>query len=191
MSDTITVSKLLDKIKKVGDKIHPFTNKLIISFVDIGQYNSVKRNLDKKTEGNFREFKKGEMLKFAKGLRALNKSWNLELATCSEESELENYGISHNRCIDGELMAREFEKDKDLMIFLGLYPKPVNLSGKLIIGDKIAKLKDKGQRKVCGCIVSKDIGRYNSCMHLCTYCYANHNEKRVISNMENDDLETL
>ena len=34
--------------------------------------------------------------------------WNLQLATCAEEIDLEKYGIEHNRCIDGELMKRIF-----------------------------------------------------------------------------------
>jgi DNA repair photolyase len=40
-------------------------------------------------------------------------------------------------------------------------------------------LKDKGQRRGCGCIVSKDIGTYDTCPHLCRYCYANSSEKAV------------
>ena len=42
--------------------------------------------------------------------------------------------------------------------------------------------RDKGQRLFCGCIVSKDIGEYNTCPHLCEYCYANTNKESAIQN---------
>ena len=52
-------------------------------------------------------------------------------------------------------------------------------------GIKIIKKKDNhdnGQRDFCGCIVSKDIGEYNTCPHLCEYCYANTSKEIAVSN---------
>ena len=124
-----------------------------------------------------------------------SEGWNLELATCGEDIDLDKYGIKHNRCIDSELMERLFADDKELVYYLrtGKMPEP-DLFGGLPELPLIAKnLKDKGQRKVCGCMVSKDIGMYNTCRHFCVYCYANTSKELVLKNKENhnDDSESI
>ena len=102
--------------------------------------------------------------------------------------------INHNKCIDDELMIRIFGEDDELMRFLGVNEtksKNADLSSfgggsepeikRINLKDK--GLKDKGQRKQCGCMVSKDIGQYNTCGYLCVYCYANYSEKVVRKNL--------
>ncbi len=41
------------------------------------------------------------------------------------------------------------------------------------IAGPLSLTPDKGQRPGCGCAASVDIGRYDSCLHGCGYCYAN------------------
>ena len=41
-----------------------------------------------------------------------------------------------------------------------------------------------------GCIVSKDIGMYDTCMHFCAYCYANASRKTVLENRRRHDPES-
>jgi hypothetical protein len=63
-------------------------------------------------------------------------------------------GIAHNRCIDDDLLARLYPEDAALMFHLG------RGQNDMFAAPRSAK-KDAGQRKECGCIVSKDIGAYN------------------------------
>lgn len=59
-------------------------------------------------------------------------------------------GLPISRCIDGALLSE-------------LHPKAEPCSEK----------RAKGQRKLCGCTESWDIGWYYKCPHGCRYCYAN------------------
>ena len=101
---------------------------------------------------NYREWTEQDMLEFADGLQRLNLP--MQLATCAEPIDLSTYGIEHNHCIDLELISRLAPYDPILQMWLFGAPK------------------DVGQRKACGCILSKDIGQYNTCTHGCLYCYA-------------------
>ena len=94
------------------------------------------------------------------------------VASCAEKVDLSAFDIAHNRCIDDELMARAFPHDAELMAFLG---RGGGSAASLFGGGARAAnpLKDSSQRESCGCIASKDIGRYDTCPHHCAYCYAN------------------
>ena len=76
-----------------------------------------------------------------------------------------------------------FSHDTELMKFVG---------ARFVPGDPLFGVpdrwepgeyhEDKGQRDTCGCIMSKDIGEYNTCPHLCHYCYANTNNAADLAN---------
>jgi len=59
-------------------------------------------------------------------------------------------GLPISRCIDGTLLSE-------------LHPK----------GEQCSERRAKGQRRLCGCTESWDIGWYYKCPHGCLYCYAN------------------
>ena len=163
LTDCITEDSLLDRLDNIARRLNGYTEKLVFSFADISSYKKVGRNLNL-SGVNYREWDNSAMLSFAKKLSGLNESWGFQLATCSEPISLADFGIEHNRCIDPELIARLAPDDSVLNDFL------YNAS------------HDTGQRKHCGCILSKDIGAYNTCPHGCAYCYANLSPHSAIVN---------
>lgn len=199
LTDDIDINKLLKKIENIGNQLKDYTEKLVFSFADISSYRKVKNNLT--TSGiPYHEWTEKQMEEFASKLVKLNKEkgWNFKLATCGEKG---NYlGIEHNHCIDDELIIRRSYHNKELMSFLKAEIKPLptqNLFGESLKLPENAIIldngcyatrgnnKDKGQREFCGCIKSKDIGQYNTCIHMCEYCYANVSKKVAVKNYNN------
>ena len=183
LTNEIDIKELLRRVKRIGDELHTYTEKLVFSFVDIAIYKKVQSNL-KNEQVPYIEWTPELMDEFAKGISEINKEWGLQLGTCSEKIDLDKYGIVHNKCVDDDLMIDIFSHDKELMDFLGVDIKPADLfsDGEII---KTKKLKDKGQREDCGCIIAKDIGAYNTCPHECNYCYANASKELAKKNYQN------
>lgn len=191
LTDKISIDNLISKIEYIGDKLQGYTEKLVFSFVDIAVYRKVESNL-RKGGVNYIEWTSAYMNEFAKKLSALNRKWGYELATCGEKIDIEQFGIKHNKCVDDDLIIRLAHHDDVLMQHLGVSIEEDGLfgdipEGALELGERkyaVKKkcVKDKGQRALCGCIASKDIGEYNTCVHQCEYCYANASKETAIRN---------
>lgn len=183
LTDTIDVDELLRRVKNIGDQLKDYTEKLVFSYADIVTYKKVQNNLDKE-QVPYVEFTPETMEAFAKGISEINKEWGLELGTCSEKIDLDKYGIVHNKCIDDDLMIDLFSEDNELMEFLGVEIEEPSLFETERTITKKRNLKDKGQREDCGCVMSKDIGQYNTCPHECNYCYANTSKELAKKNYQ-------
>lgn len=174
----LSEEEILERIGRLMEHLAPYTEKLVFSFVD--WYRKTQRALNA-ADPSFRPPSREEMASLAQGIVRLNEELRtpLTLATCAEELDLRALGITHNRCIDPALLMRLCPTDAAMQAAYG-YGRS-GAQGLLLPLN--AARKDAGQRAPCGCAPSKDIGRYNTCMHLCAYCYANQSQQAVINNM--------
>jgi DNA repair photolyase len=144
--------EILRRAETIGDRVCGLTEKLVFSFVD--SYAKVRRNLPRE----FLEPDENARFRIAENLARLGEKWRIKVAACAEKDDFSRFGIARNACVDSELIAR-------------------------IGGAEALRLgKDRGQRDLCGCAESKDIGAYNTCRHLCRYCYANSSANAVSRN---------
>lgn len=95
-----------------------------------------------------------ETFALARRLMAIAESNGIALSACGKP-DLRPAGIPVSSCIDGGLIER-------------------------ITGKPMAFRKDPGQRGVCSCVESVDIGSYHTCLNGCVYCYANHSHGSAV-----------
>lgn len=155
LNDYYTIQEHMQDFSVMLEKLAPYTDRCVISFLD----------LYRKTERNTRPLHLHPlgiqaMNDLAKGLSQIAKGSGVILQTCSEAIDLDAYGIAHGACIDKERIEK-------------------------VIGVPIDVKKDDTQRDVCHCMKSVDIGQYDTCLHLCRYCYANTNSKTVEASYAN------
>lgn len=106
----------------------------------------------------FRNMTSKEIQKLGENFKRIADQYHIEVFTCSEKNILAEYGIKDGACFSQE---KVFE----------------------MTGKKFPKWKARD----CGCVEMADVGVYNSCRHLCRYCYANYDEKQIQKNMQRHD----
>ena len=146
------------------------TGKCVFSILDF--YKKTQRKLAQlnnlhgiKTVDLNNENNRDLLKKVVTALKQIAGYHKLKLASCAEFFDPQ-FGIEPNACIDGDLIN--------------------NLLG------SVSKFnKDRNQRKECRCVQSVDIGAYNTCLHNCTYCYANQGIRAIETSYAGHDPENL
>jgi len=152
LSEKINVDYHVDHFGNMAQRLAGRTEKCVISFIDM------YRHIHTRMAGlGVRAPDESEMRTLARGIGQIARGFGIQMETCAEKIDLADLGIEHGRCIDDRLISKLTQT-------------------KLKIG------KDKSQRELCGCVASVDIGEYNTCGHLCTYCYANVSKKKMERN---------
>lgn len=123
----------------------------------IDLYEKVKRNFPK-----VREVSKKDRLYLGEHFVAIGQKYGIRIKACAEGEELASLGVDCKGCMTVET----FEKALHTTLHVP---------------------KRKGSRKECACILTADIGAYNTCGHLCKYCYANYSKEAVLDNLQKHD----
>lgn len=162
MSDNITIEYHVDHFEEIAKRLSGYTEKCVISFIDM--YHHIQSRMSGLSVRPPDEF---EMRTLAEKLARIAENYNMKVETCAENIDLADLGITHSKCIDDRLISE-------------------------LTGRNLNIKKDKYQREFCGCVSSIDIGGYNTCKHLCNYCYANVNRKKIEKNLsEHNDQSPL
>ena len=123
----------------------------------IDLYEKVKRNFPQA-----REVTQTERIAIGEKFVQIAKNYGIKIKACAEGAELAAYGVDCAGC-----MTREtFEN---------------------AVGSHLNIPKRKSQRAQCNCVLGTDIGAYDTCGHLCRYCYANYDHGNVVKNMRLHD----
>jgi hypothetical protein len=149
INDRYPVSFHVDRFCGMAEKLCAYTEKCVISFIDEYQFlaDTMRRYSIAALLPSQIETFVGQIHRTLCALPS-----RITLATCCEKADLAKYGVRRNACIDGELIAR-------------------------IRGVQKAYRKDPSQRPGCGCVQSRDVGTYNTCLHNCVYCYAGRGKR--------------
>ena len=90
--------------------------------------------------------------------------YNISCQTCFEKEDLVKYGFVKEDCLSKKMAY--------------------TLTGKVYRKGRMRK------DNLCNCVEMVDIGFYNSCKHLCKYCYANYDEGKVLENFQNHNVNS-
>ena len=155
----------LQSYERLANELRGYTRRSVISILDDYPH-SRKRLQELATQGaallplaSLPEGKFASLMRSLAGIAAAN---GMEIQSCAEEIDLRSCGIRPGKCVDDGYIQEVF-------------------------GLEVAHQKDRGQRRACGCVVSTDIGMYDSCLFGCRYCYATTSFERAKANYQAHD----
>ena len=122
----------------------------------IDDYKNVRKNYKYL---NYKEFTKDDYKSIGISFSKSAKENNMTVQTCFEDNNLTEYGFIKEDCLSHTLAYK--------------------LTGKTF---NTWKARKGGK---CKCVEMVDIGVYNTCKHLCKYCYANFDEQEINNNLKN------
>jgi hypothetical protein len=144
----------VSEFEKMAKNLSGYTKSCVISFIDI--YKKVERNFP-----NAKEVSLKQRISLGKELIKIANNYGMTIRPCAEGNDLAIYGADCSGC----MTVNTFETALHCRL-------------------DVPKRKTNQRNGDCACLLGVDIGAYDTCGHLCKYCYANSNAKLVKENMK-------
>ncbi len=148
LSNLTDVSYHQERFASLAEGLRRKTKRVVISVVD--NYRKAAYNFRRLAEQGVQvqdEVEERQLQQLMRFIVRTAEENGLTVFSCAETLDLEQYGVRRGKCIDDAFIKDVFDTD-------------------------VTHNKDRNQRAECGCVVSKDIGAYDTCLHGCSYCYA-------------------
>ncbi len=157
ITETYSVERHLRDFEMMAGTLAGHTKTCVISFIDI--YEKTKRNFPEArvVSREDRILLGTEMIKIAG-------KYGMTIRPCSEGDFLGRFGADTGGCITKTTWETAIHARLN-----------------------IPKSQAASVRDTCACTFGRDIGQYNTCGHLCRYCYANADAAAVKENMMQHD----
>jgi len=145
--------------QSIAEALKGATNRCVVSLVD--PYRKIRTRMDALAEQglHWREWEPDVFAPLARHMAKTAAENGMAIVSCAENMDLQPHGVQPGKCIDDGLIQRVF-------------------------GVRVTERKDPAQRDACGCVTSKDIGMYDTCVFGCRYCYAVSSFERAEANRD-------
>ncbi len=127
----------------------------------LDNYKNVQNNLRYLQVKNFSD---EDYKKLGLNFSRIAKEHHIIVQTCGEKKDLVEYGFIKDECLSRSLAYK-------------------------LTGKNFPRWQARNNKN-CNCANMVDIGSYNSCLHLCKYCYANYDESSIKANVSQHDVNS-
>ena len=160
VDDKHSVEWHIAEFEHMAKKLSGFTKSCVISFIDI--YKKVERNFPQA-----RAVSKKDRITIGKAFIDIAGKYGMTIRPCAEGNDLAEYGADCSGCMTVKTFETALHQRLD-----------------------VPKRKTNQRNGECACLLGVDIGAYDTCGHLCRYCYANTDATLVKRNMNCHDSKS-
>jgi hypothetical protein len=160
-----TVRQHIQAFERISAALEGSTRRCVISPLELCRKNASRMQSFAQPLGGLSDDWAGIAAELLPALAGCARAHGMQIQSCASRIDFSPWGIDAGRCIDDAYIRRTF-------------------------GINVPSRKDPSQRSDCGCVVSRDIGAYDTCPCGCAYCYATRSAEAAQNNFRRHDPES-